>query len=567
VVIGLAVYGTALGQGALDPPPMAGQPQPLRGAFPPPPAAMPQQPNWPAIAAQPMPAPQPSPTLATYTPMSPPSPAPIVPPTAPNPMPHMMPPAPVQPAAMPATPPAPAAMPAVPMGQGVQVEKRGPAVVNLGKPYAYEIVVRNASAAVVHHVRVEDELPAGARYTGGDPPPDAAPDRLAWSLNTLEPGAERRLRVQLQLAAEGEIRSEATVHYAATASLRTQVVQPKLVLAMRGPEQATAGVAAPFQIIVSNPGTGPVTNLVLRGKLPEGLTHVQGRVVEAEMGSLAPGESRSVTLTTQAAKCGQFVNEMIATGDDGLEAKAQAPITVVGPTLALQRTGPAKCYLKSEIGFELEVGNSGSVAAGYVEVADTLPGGLEFVSATEGGRYDAVSRTVAWRLPALQPGGRQRVAYRVKATNIGEMPDRAAARADRGGDVKADGTFTVEGVPALSLEVVDLEDPIEVGADLTYEIRVVNQGSCPCTNIQISAQAPEGLTPLEGTGPTAYAVAGPQVTFEPLSKLAVKADAVFRVKVRGMVAGDYRFRVQMTCDQLRQPVMKEEASRVYKDGQ
>jgi uncharacterized repeat protein (TIGR01451 family) len=146
------------------------------------------------------------------------------------------------------------------------------------------------------------------------------------------------------------------------------------------------------------------------------------------------------------------------------------------------------------------------------------------------------------------------------------MPDRAAARAEGGQDVKADGTFTVEGIPALALEVVDLEDPIEVGADLTYEIRIVNQGSCPCTNIQIVAQVPEGLQAHEGTGPTAYKANGADVVFEPLTKLAVKADAVYRVKVRGMQPGDYRFRVQMTCDQLRQPVMKEEASRVYKDG-
>jgi hypothetical protein len=57
------------------------------------------------------------------------------------------------------------------------------------------------------------------------------------------------------------------------------------------------------------------------------------------------------------------------------------------------------------------------------------------------------------------------------------------------------------------------------------------------------------------------------VTFDPLAKLATKADAVYRVKVRGVQPGDHRFRVQMTCDQLRQPVLKEEASRVYKDGQ
>jgi uncharacterized repeat protein (TIGR01451 family) len=220
--------------------------------------------------------------------------------------------------------------------------------------------------------------------------------------------------------------------------------------------------------------------------------------------------------------------------------------------------------MKSEVGFELEVQNNGPISAAYVELGDTLPAGLEFVSATDGGRYDPVNRTILWRLPALQAGNKQKVGYRVKAVGVGELPDRAAARADHGPDARADGTFTVEGIAALALELVDLEDPIEVGADLTYEVRIVNQGSCPCTNIQIVAQVPEGLVAKEGTGPTAYKADGVEVVFEPLAKLATKADAVYRIKVKGMQPGDYRFRVQMTCDQLRQPVMKEESSRVYK---
>ena len=121
-------------------------------------------------------------------------------------------------------------------------------------------------------------------------------------------------------------------------------------------------------------------------------------------------------------------------------------------------------------------------------------------------------------------------------------------------------------IAALALELVDLEDPVEVGGELTYEVRVVNQGSCPCTNIQITATVPEGLLPREATGPSAHRLQGPQIVFEPLPKLATKADVVYRMKARGVQPGDYRFQVQMTCDQLRQPVHKEESSRVYKDG-
>ena len=50
------------------------------------------------------------------------------------------------------------------------------------------------------------------------------------------------------------------------------------------------------------------------------------------------------------------------------------------------------------------------------------------------------------------------------------------------------------------------------------------------------------------------------VAFEAIPRLAVKADVVVRVKVKGTVAGDLRCKVQLSCDQLKQPVFKEEST-------
>jgi uncharacterized repeat protein (TIGR01451 family) len=520
----IGVVGIGRAQAPLGPPPVMT-----------PPSSMPQYPGG-----------VPSPTATVYPSQPQQTPQPVTQ-TMPMPMPHMQ-------------------RVATPVGAGVCIEKHCPESVGANQPLAYEIVVRNAGSTAVEQVRVEDEIPANCKYLSAEPAAEATAERLSWMLNTLEPGAERRIHVKLQPSGDGEISSTATVHYAATAGMKSRVMQPRLVLSVRGPEQVAPNENVPFNIMVTNPGSAPLTNLVLHCKLPEGLTHAQGQIVEAEIGTLKPGDSRNVTLTVKAVKSGQFTNELSATADGGLETSAKTSVEVVGTTLQLGRNGPARCYVKSEVGFELDVANSGPVPATYVELGDTLPAGLEFVSATDGGQYDPVHRTILWRLPALQTGAHQKVSYRVKAVGLGEMPDRAAARADRGPDARADGTFTVEGIAALALELVDLEDPIPVGADLTYEVRVVNQGTCPCTNIQIVCQVPDGLVAKEGTGPPAYKANGAEVVFEPLEKLATKADTVYRIKVKGATPGDYRFRVQMTCDQLRQPVMKEESSRVYKDG-
>lgn len=514
----------------------------------------------------------------TITPIgSPPASQPWTNPPTPQGRPQYSPPNPV----VPASASAPAAPPTMPVPRpptaqppqlpplqtpSVVVEKRGPETVNFGQPLVYEIVVRNTGPTAVFDVRVVDEVPAGVRYLGGEPVAEVAGNKLGWAIGVLEPNAERRVRIDLQPPGEGEMRSVATATFTTAVCASTRVVQPRLTVAMRCPETVTAGETVPFQILVSNPGSGSVTNLALRCKLPEGLQHPQGQLVEADMGGLAAGETRTVTLSTVAVAGGRLAPELIATGDGGLEAKTTAAVVVHEAALTVKRSGPARCYLKSEVNFELEVGNPGSAVASNPVLTETLPAGLDFVSATEGGQYDPATRAVTWRTPAIPAGAKKKFAYRVKAVAIGEQVDKAVIQADRNIIAKAETSFNVEGIAALMLEVVDLEDPIEVGGELTYEIRVVNQGSCPCTGITIQATIPDGLQPLNGTGPTNYRTQGSQFAFEPLAKLATKADAVYRIKVRGIHPGDYRFKVQMTCDQLRQPVYKEESSRVYKDG-
>jgi uncharacterized repeat protein (TIGR01451 family) len=470
-----------------------------------------------------------------------------------------------QPAPVPQSPTSVGPAPGASQSPSLLVEKRAPDTLLFGQPLTYEVVVRNLGPTPVYHVRVDDELPPGVRYLGGDPLAEMGQNRLAWQVGTLEPGAERKLRVDLQPQAEGEIRSVATVSFCAAAVMRTQVVQPRLAVAVRGPEQVVAGENVPFQIQVSNPGSGQVTGLVLRGKLPPGLQHPQGSLVEADLGGLAPGETRAVTLTTVAAQGGAQLAAISASADGNLEAGARASVTVLEANLKLRRTGPSRCFVKSEAAFELEVTNPGSAPADNAQLVDTLPAGLDFVSATEGGSYDATARTITWRLGAVAPGGRRTFGYRVKAVGLGEQTDKAVVQADRGLEVAAETAFNVEGVPALQMEVVDLEDPTPVGGELTYEVRVVNQGSCPCTNIQIIAQVPDGLQPTDCRGPTGHRGQGSQIVFDPLPKLATKADVVYRMTVRGQQPGDYRFRVQMTCDQLKLPVNQEESSRVYKD--
>jgi hypothetical protein len=62
-----------------------------------------------------------------------------------------------------------------------------------------------------------------------------------------------------------------------------------------------------------------------------------------------------------------------------------------------------------------------------------------------------------------------------------------------------------------------------------------------------------------------FRVDGKKVIFEPLPRLAPRADVLYHIQVRGIAPGDVRFRACITADNLNGPVLKEESTRVYAD--
>ncbi|MBX9623134.1 MAG: DUF11 domain-containing protein, partial [Gemmataceae bacterium] len=105
---------------------------------------------------------------------------------------------------------------------------------------------------------------------------------------------------------------------------------------------------------------------------------------------------------------------------------------------------------------------------------------------------------------------------------------------------------------------------------VTYEVRVTNQGTGPCGNVRVAAVLADGTefvgaTAGAGGQPAAARAAGQQLAFEPIPSLGVKAETVYRVRVRGNAPGDLRFRVQLTCDGMSAPLVKEESTRFYRE--
>jgi len=446
------------------------------------------------------------------------------------------------------------------------IEKTAPPEIQIGKAAKFTIKVRNTGTAPAHGVEVHDTVPQGTQLVGTTPEAQrGAQSSLVWDLNTLKPGDEQTLELELMPMSEGEIGSVATVHFRAEASVRTMATKPMLNMEVFSPSRVMKGETLTVKIKLSNPGTGAASGVMLSEIVPDGLKHEAGRELEFEVGTLKPGETRELELQLTAAEAGNITNVVSARGEGSLEAEGRADLEVVAPQLQVSLTGPKRRYLERHATHNISVTNPGTAAAKEIELAATLPKELKFVEANNGGQYDAATHSVFWSLEELPPQETGTVTLTTLPQQPGDAKLLITSTAQAGLKDQREETVAIEGLAAINFQLADLNDPVEAGGQTSYEIRVTNQGSKAASNVRIVALAPAEMKLVAAEGPVRYKIEGQRIVFDPLKQLGPKSDVTFTVKVKALEPGDLRMQVQITTDEIREPITKEESTRVYGD--
>jgi uncharacterized repeat protein (TIGR01451 family) len=449
--------------------------------------------------------------------------------------------------------------------QVVSVEWVGPPETRIGKPAEYEIVVHNHGDEAVRDVFVENIVPAGMRVVSVEPRALQENDRQGWNVGALEPDEERRLRMSMVADQRGEFSFQASVTAKTVHTAAFRATEPMLAVRATAAEKLMVGETLTTMVEVSNPGDGPTEGVVLKVTFSDGLRHEKGKELTIDVGTVDAGETRTVEVVCTPVGGGKQTLQIEAVGGGDLTAEASAQTQVCEPSLELAIVGPSLRYLDRSATYTVKVSNPGDAAAENVKVSAVIPAGFRFTGSSAGGRHDFATSSVSWVVGPLPAGETREMTYKCLATQPGEQKHQASAVAARGLKKEAGVSTQVEGISALLLEVVDVDDPVEVGAETSYEIRVTNQGSREATNVEIHALVPTEMQIRGGQGPTKYRVEGQEVLFAPLPKLAPRADAIYRVLVQGSAAGDLRFRARLISDSLTEPVIEEESTKVYGD--
>ncbi|HEY1379102.1 MAG TPA: hypothetical protein VGF55_20035 [Gemmataceae bacterium] len=583
-LVALGVVAVGWAALAMAQTPQAPQPAPapvhlptIQNGVPMPPPVMPVTPGTVPVPAPVAPIPTPVPPTPPAGAPAPTAPMPTTPmPTTPAPTAA---PIPTTPAATPVTPAAalitgqPAADGALenvgPTGRqepAVSVEWAGPVAAKVGQPNDYAVIVRNTCNVAVQQVLVRVRLAGAASVLTAEPKPMIEDNVLSWDVGTLQPKEEKALRLRLAAAARGDIAAQAWVTFTGATAMKVKVREPKLAVKAVGPDKVLVGDPAAFTLTVTNPGDGPCENVRVAADLSPGLDHPRGAKVEFPLGNLGPNESRSVQVVCLTKAGGEQSCTATAECDGGLRSVDRLAFPVSMPRLDVEAKGPKLRYVDRKAVYTIKVTNPGDAPASNVTVADVLPAGFKFVTADGGGQHDGATRTVSWFLGEVGPGQMREVNVEVMCVATGEFAQKVAAQASRGLKVEGEAATRVEGLSALQVEVSDLEDPVEVNGEVVYEVRVTNTGSVTETDVKVVCTLPaEKVAYKSATGPTAVRMENGELAFDPLPRLAPKADAVYKVTLKCAAAGTVHFKARATSAGVTEPVSKEESTRIYAD--
>ena len=315
-----------------------------------------------------------------------------------------------------------------------------------------------------------------------------------------------------------------------------------------------------YRLAAHNGGSSDARGVVVTDSLPTGVEYVsaassQGTCLQAAgtvtcaLGSLASGADATVDVSVKSPSAGTVINKASIVGDDLIDPAEANNFTTesttvqAGANLSLtQSDSPDPVVAGENLTYTLAVHNGGPLDANNVVVADDLPSGTTYRSATPSqGTCSEGDGTVACFLGALANGTDATVQIVVTPPSTGTITNGASTASDEpdGDDANnyASETTTVTQLADLSVTNSDSPDPVGVGQTLTYTLTVHDSGPADAPSVRVTDTLPGGVvyqsaTPSQGS----CAQASGTVTCD-IGAIASGGGATVTIKVTPQTAG------------------------------
>jgi uncharacterized repeat protein (TIGR01451 family) len=335
-----------------------------------------------------------------------------------------------------------------PPSTDLAIVKTGTATTLPGGAVSYTLTVTNHGPDHAEAATVTDVMPVGLTLTRVPAGCTLAGRTLTCDLGTLTSGATRIITLDARVSGDAgtAIENCATAETSTPDSdlannascAQTEIEQPPpaieadLAVFKTGPGVARPGDTLRYTFTVTSFGPDKAVDATVTDVLAESLTvlaappgcSVSGRTVTCDVGTMAVGESKPITLLTRLARdaqpgtlTGNCATAASPTHDPDLANGASCAQTIVirplpdpdvdlpafqDADLAIVKTGPASVRRGDEISYTLTVVNRGPEAAGDTVIGDVLPDELFGTAVPVGCTLDG--QLLGCRLGTLQPG-------------------------------------------------------------------------------------------------------------------------------------------------------------------
>jgi hypothetical protein len=452
----------------------------------------------------------------------------------------------------------------------LSVQTRGPRTIVVGKPATYVVDMANRSDVDAKDVVVRMNIPQWVEIAQQSPstgavevrPDDSGNGVLVWRVDRLNGRSQEKLMLSLIPRGNRALDLGVTWTFSPARSVtQIQVQEPKLQLSVVGPQDVMFGETKVYTITVSNPGTGDAENVVLN-LLP--LVPGERTAGVRQLGTIPAGTRQTMEVELTARQTGRLEVRAEVTGDGGLMARGQQEVLVRRAALEVQVEGPPMKYAGTAAHYAVRITNTGDAVASDVLVMANLPPGAKEVTSSDSGNFDPNAGQVQWNLGMLRPGASRTLELTGTLMSAGE--NRLDVRSVAAGELSALGSAVtqVESLADLKLFVNDPPGAVAVGAEVIYEVRIMNRGTKAAENIQVFGYFSEGIEPLGVAGWKGQLNEG-EVIMQAIPRLGAGQEMLLRITAQADRAGDHVFRAELECGDPETKLAVEEWTRFYGD--
>ena len=368
---------------------------------------------------------------------------------------------------------------------------------NFGDNVTYTVTVTNDGIGDAKDVVVRDVLGEGLKFVSatGEYTWDEDSRTVTWIVD-LAKGESRTFYVNATVVGYGNVTNSLIV---GNKTISVNVTVPEIIPDKTvGIENPNFGDNVTYTVTVTNDGIGDAKDVVVRDILGEGLTFVDatGNYTFDEatrtvtwIVDLAKGESRTFYVDAIVSGYGNVTNSLVV-GNKTISVNVTVPEIIPDKTANISNPN-----FGDNVNYTVTVTNDGIGDAKDVVVRDILGEGLKFVSTTGNYTFDEATRTVTW-IVDLAKGESKVFSVIAFVSGYGNVTNSLVV-----GNKTTGVNVTV---PEINPDkTVDNEIP-NFGDNVTYTVKVTNDGIGDANNVVITDVLDKGLKFLNATGNFTY---------------------------------------------------------------